>query len=184
MKCSDFEAILGAFLKGGIAAEEREVALTHLENCSGCCQTAQIVRGDLDKKPGGSAGDFVASVLELTSGPPCDRSKRQLCDLVDGVLSPEYSKVVACHLHNCSECSALFVALTELAGTLPEMASIEPDPLFTSEVLAITSFQQEEVYRPSHPIRRFVDVLFRRPVFMGSSLCRHTADNGDLGQYG
>jgi len=165
MRCSDFEKRLGAFLNGDLAAAEREAALMHLENCSECRQTTQIARGDMDLEPERSRGDFVSAVLELTSGATCQHARRHLCDFVDGVLTCEYSRVVAGHLQTCSECSALFVALTELAEVLPEMALLKPDHSFTDDVLALTISSPEEVCRTPHPVWRFLETIFQRPRF-------------------
>jgi hypothetical protein len=119
----------------------------------------------MDLEPERSRGDFVSAVLELTSGATCQHARRHLCDFVDGVLTCEYSRVVAGHLQTCSECSALFVALTELAEVLPEMALLKPDPSFTDDVLAFTISSPEEVCRAPHPVWRFLETIFQRPRF-------------------
>ncbi len=165
MKCSYFSSRLTAFLRDEITAEEREAVLAHLECCPDCRQTVQIGRGDWDLEPPGSPGSFVSAVLELTSGPTCQSARRQLCDFVDGLLNPEASSALAGHLQRCRDCSALFVALTELAQVLPEMALLSPDPAFAPDLLSLTSSRPPEVSPPRHPIRSLLERLFRRPRF-------------------
>jgi anti-sigma factor RsiW len=159
MRCSDFEKRLSAFLQGDLSSEERQAVLAHFETCVDCRQIAQMARGDFDLEPEA----FVASVLERTSGTTCGHARPRLCELVDGVLAPEYSRLLASHLHHCRNCSALFVALIELAEVLPEMALLEPDRCFTEDVLAATVTLEEEVIESTNPALRFLETLFQRP---------------------
>jgi hypothetical protein len=59
----------------------------------------------------------------------------------------------------------LFVALTEVAALLPELAEIHPDNSFLRDTVAFTTAPAEEPSRPPSMLTTLVDKLFQRPRF-------------------
>lgn len=80
--------------------------------------------------------ELTAAILAATSGSPCARAEALLPCLADGELSDEERALLTAHLAHCAPCRALAQSLAWLEHTLPAMATAEPDPRFTAEVLA------------------------------------------------
>ena len=165
MDCTEFELILDDFLSGELAADERMSATAHLSTCPDCRHLISVARGDLDLAPVETESSLAASILAKTGTDPCRKARSQLCDLVDGELDPTASRILASHLEHCRRCSALFVALTEVAALLPEFAEIQPDHSFLKDTLAFTTAPAEEIVHAPSMLRTLADKLFQRPRF-------------------
>lgn len=80
--------------------------------------------------------ELTAAILAATSGNPCARAEALLPCLADGELSEEEVALLTAHLAHCAPCRALAESFAWLESALPAMATAEPDPRFTAEVLA------------------------------------------------
>jgi hypothetical protein len=99
-----------------------------------------MMLANLDLPAMEAPADLAASVLEKTSGPPCDRAHLLLCDHVDGRLPEIDEELVRLHLAGCGDCDALAAALARLKEDLPALAEFEPDANFVGDVLAATTY--------------------------------------------
>jgi hypothetical protein len=137
--CKDFEDRLGDILADAVHAEDLRGAWEHLAECARCRQLLEAATGEKDFLPAGSGQSLVQEILQKTSGSGCVRVRGQICDYVDGALPPDDARILAIHIENCEECSALARTLTELSTSLPRMAELDPGALFTRRVMAATS---------------------------------------------
>jgi hypothetical protein len=120
-----------------------------------------------EDSPKPDADALTAAILAATSGSPCARAEALLPCLADGELSAEEIALLTAHLAHCAPCRALAESLSWLAGTLPAMATREPDAGFTAAVLAAIAREDERA-----ALRRFDERLaawwrrsWRRPRF-------------------
>jgi hypothetical protein len=120
-----------------------------------------------EDSPKPDAEALTAAILAATSGSPCTRAEALLPCLADGELSAEEIALLTAHLAHCAPCRALAESLSWLAGTLPAMATREPEAGFTAAVLAAIAREDERA-----ALRRFDERLaawwrrsWRRPRF-------------------
>ncbi len=111
----------------------------HLARCERCRKLAAIVRGDeeaTETLPGDSA--LVTSVLQHTTGSPCERAEGLLPAFADGDIGADDRSVLASHLTHCESCRQLLAALREANAVLPALAEMQPPPGFAEGVLRAT----------------------------------------------
>lgn len=146
--CAAFEAIVDRLLAGDLSPDEVRAAERHAAGCARCSELLALVRGEgeIDDARGESSypdtetsDDLTAGILEQTSGSPCGRAERLLCDRVDGLLPEGDAELLDLHLDRCAGCTELAAALASLRVDLPAMAEIEPDPWFVRDVLDATT---------------------------------------------
>ena len=165
MDCATCESRLEGFHEGTLSADERKATETHLASCAPCDELRTVMslawEGPSPDRPDGLA----ASILERTSGAPCDRSHERLGDYVDGGLEALDRELVWGHLEHCRECAALAMAVAELSADLPAFAELRPDARLVHDVLALTSARRRrwaDVWTP----RRWARLLERPRIAM------------------
>ncbi len=160
MSCSDLAERLELVLGEQLRDNELTALKAHVEGCEKCRDLLQACRG---KQTLEQADSLVGEVLARTSGSTCSRVRSMLCDHVDQSLHEDNAALVQEHLNYCSSCTQLARVLEESAVALPQMASLDPGPLFTSSVLAAT--------RSSQPPDKWalflshLSLVFQRPHF-------------------
>jgi predicted anti-sigma-YlaC factor YlaD len=138
MSCTTLLTRIEMFLEGRLLAAEQKAASAHLAGCPRCREIVKVMRTDLrfmsDEPPAG----LTESILERTSGRPCDRARELLGDLVDGAVTGLDRDLIEGHLESCADCAAVRRALTQLAGDLPVFATLRPIPSLVDDVMALT----------------------------------------------
>ena len=138
MSCTTLLTRIEMFLEGRLLAAEQKAAAAHLAGCPRCREIVEVMRTDLrfmsDEPPAG----LTESILERTSGRPCDQAKASLGDLVDGLVTRLDRDLLEGHLESCPECAGVRRALTQLADDLPVFATLRPIPSLVDDVMALT----------------------------------------------
>ncbi len=136
MDCTELLTRIEALTAGTLSAEERLAVDGHLGLCARCREIAEVMRTDLGWFSAVPPAGLAESILDRTSGRPCNRALERLGDHLDGALDGVDRDLVQGHLDHCGACSALSVVMTRLADDLPALAELRPDPGFTGDVLA------------------------------------------------
>ena len=145
MNCDRFEARLDDYLDGRLSEIERRAADEHLAQCDVCTALLRTLGDMLASLPTAAMpgplpdASLTRTIVERTSGSPCERAQGFLVELVDGALGSEETGLVRSHLEHCTRCPALHGALQWLGHELPAMAEIDPGPAFTRAVVANTA---------------------------------------------
>lgn len=189
MNCALFNERLGALLAGTLSPEEMARAAAHAAGCSRCgevlARRAEAAGADrpfgrqrqhggevrarraeaVGRRPAEVPHGLAEGILARTSGPPCERARARLGDLVDGGagvpaverrglleawlgakrrreatiggLDRVERQLVEAHLRHCPDCAALAAAASRLGDDLPALVPPAP-PEFADAVLART----------------------------------------------
>jgi anti-sigma factor RsiW len=138
MDCREFIDRLDAVLEGRLIEGERREAEEHLQGCARCRELHALFGGGPGHLAIEAPAGLAEAILERTSGPACASARERLCDHVDRLLEPVEEELVRAHVRSCRDCNALLHVLTALAGDLPALREVQPDPTFVSDVLART----------------------------------------------
>jgi len=144
VNCERLEDRLDDYLDGRLSDVERRAADEHLAGCTGCAGMVRTLREALADLPASDVTAFpvppalAASIVEHTSGSACERAQGLLVDFVDAALGADDASLVRTHVEHCARCSALRRALVWLEKELPELATMDPGPAFTREVVLAT----------------------------------------------
>lgn len=132
MNCREFEERIHLWITAAGEANPDAVALEHLTSCPRCARL-------LDLATGSAEVDLADGILARTTGGACGAHHERICAFVDGDVTSAEQELVAEHLDHCAECAALAAALRWMKQSLPELAEIEPDVAFVSDVLDLTT---------------------------------------------
>lgn len=138
-RCTAWEALLDAYLGGGLAADDAAFFRSHAAACDRCRDLLRLVSADLPALAGEEAPRLADSVIAVTSGPACGRAEALLGARPDGALSADESLLLQGHLDHCRACADLALTLESALATVRELAEPELDPAFTYDVLRATS---------------------------------------------
>ena len=124
--------------RGDPAASLAAEARAHVDGCAPCRSWLATFAGGAALTPPESLA-FTAAVLARTSGPACGRARELAGGHGEGTLDRIDEMLVAEHLEHCPDCTELVAVLDDLPAKLPLLASLDPGPRFTEQVLARTS---------------------------------------------
>jgi hypothetical protein len=161
--CSRIEANLDLLATGRASPEEHSFAEAHARTCEGCRRLLKAARGELDL-PAGSHEDLARSIVEMTSGPACDRAMQSMCESLDGMLEPARVEILRLHVDHCPGCRRFAAALQLMHEVLPEMAEVDPGAGFTADVVRVTRSTRRAGIRRFHPGHLW-NRLINRPLF-------------------
>jgi hypothetical protein len=162
VNCREFEERIHLWITAAGEANLDAAAREHLASCPRCARL-------LDLAAGGATVDLADGILARTTGGACSSHHERICAFVDGDDEGSTSveqELVAEHLDHCAECSALAAALVWMKQSLPELAEIEPDVAFVSDVLDLTTRADREARRAAERGPRLAVAwgrLLRRP---------------------
>ncbi len=135
MDCARFEEALFEQLEGTLDGAEREPMRAHASDCRECrALQAAVLEGHASAV---APADLAAAILAATSGSPCGRAQ-QLCSERAGAALFEADDALETHLANCLDCRGLSRALERLRLELPQLADLQPDGDFVTEVMTAT----------------------------------------------
>ena len=163
MSCDRFTDRLDGLLAGTLSADERAWAAAHAAGCPRCGEAYALVGGASGRGPVEAPGDLADTVLSRTSGPPCERARASLGDLLDGALGPIDRQLVEEHLRHCADCAALAAAAARLGVELPAFAELPPPRGSADAVLARTRGRTAGRRAAAGRWREAVHRLFTRP---------------------
>ena len=158
MSCDRFADRLDELLAGTLPADEQAWAAAHAAGCSRCAEAYALLGEASGRRPAAVPGELIDTVLSRTSGPPCERARARLGDLLDGALGPVDRQLVDAHLGHCADCAALAAAAARLGAELPELAELPPPPELADAVLART---RGRIARPPAAAGRWRDAVRR-----------------------
>ena len=171
MSCDRFNERLDGLLAGTLSADERAWAAAHAAGCSRCGELYALLGEASARKPVDVPGDLTDAVLSRTSGPPCERARACLGDLLDGTLDPVDRRLVEAHLRHCDGCAALAAAAALLRDDLPALAELPPPPELAGAVLARTRGRIARRPSAAGRWRDAVRGLFARPRIAWEAGC-------------
>jgi hypothetical protein len=162
MDCVEFEVLLFDELDRALASADVERMQAHLLACANCRGLYSLVRSGDQQDVTDLPHDFAAGVAASTSGRPCERAQLLLAASEDDASDDDW--LVARHLENCPDCSAVAGALARLQLELPALAEADPGEDFVPSVMAATFGVRSGPagLQESGP-RRFIQQLIRRP---------------------
>jgi anti-sigma factor RsiW len=160
MSCASIQSRLQGFLDGKLGAEERAAVERHLASCDECRELTALLRLDLPEQ---AALDLSGSILERTSGSPCDRAEEIVCDYVDDALEPLDRELLELHNDSCAGCGSMTTALAKLSVELPAMAEMTPPASLLEGVLAATTHKPEPLAGLWERLERGWAALLARP---------------------
>ncbi len=165
MDCRGVENLLDRLCDGSATPADQARAQEHLRSCPACRRLNRIARGEEDVLPPAGRAGFTRSVLELTSGTACRRSRELLCAGFDDAPEPASARMLEMHAEHCEPCRRFAATLRMLRDILPTLAEFDPGPGFTAAVLDATRQAPQE--RGPRRIRpgELWDRLVRRPLF-------------------
>ena len=171
MSCDRFTDRLDGLLAGTLPADERAWAAAHAAGCSRCGEIYALLGEASGREPVDVPGDLTDAVLSRTTGPPCERARACLGDLLDGTLDRVDRQLVEAHLRHCDGCAALAGAAARLRDDLPALAELPPPPGLADAVLART---RRRIARRPSAVGRWRDAvrgLFTRPRIAWEAGC-------------
>lgn len=115
----------------------------------------------------GESADLTRGILAQTSGSACDRAHELIGEDVYGDLAGGNAELLRSHVAHCSGCAELTQAMAWTRALLPEMALIEPDAGFVTDVLATTTGANRPAEVPAwrERWREYGQRLWLRPRF-------------------
>jgi hypothetical protein len=163
--CARIEETLDLLSTGRASPEEQTFAEAHLSGCESCRRLLSAARGEVDLLPDGEYEDLTRSILEITSGPACDRAQESICESLDAGMEPARSEMLSLHIAHCPACRQFAATLQSLREILPEMAEIDPGPDFSAAVIRITrKSRRARIRRFTRPVHLW-NRLVNRPLF-------------------
>ena len=163
MSCERFTDRLDGLLAGTLPADERAWAAAHAAGCSRCGELYALLGEASGLEPMDVPGDLTDAVLSRTTGPPCERARACLGDLLDDTLDRVDRRLVEAHLRHCDGCAALAAAAARLRDDLPALAELPPPPELADAVLARTRGRIARRPSAAGRWRDAVRGLFARP---------------------
>lgn len=162
MNCVEFETLLFDSLDREIASADVERMQAHRFGCASCRDLYSLLRRDDQQGPTDLPHDFATGVVAITSGRPCERAQLLLAASEQNDSDQDW--LVAQHLENCPDCSAVARALARLQLDLPTLAEADPGADFVHTVMAATFGLRRKRKRSqrSGP-HRLIERLIRRP---------------------
>lgn len=145
MTCREFENILDDLAEGRAGIDVQQEAALHLKGCSDCRDLEALdttARGSLAGLPRETGIDLTAGILARTSGSSCSAARDILPAHVDATLDAGDDELVRLHVASCSACRSLADTLVWLGAALPQLAELEPDALFLTDVMTATVYRQ------------------------------------------
>lgn len=139
MDCGEFGAMLHLLGDPSSPEDLHQAALAHGASCQRCRRLYEIAYGDSEHPDDAHDGLLTASILDHTSGAPCDRLDARICAWADGDLPDTDEALLLEHLDRCPACRAAASTLAELRDLLPELAEVQPDAYFVRDVLDRTT---------------------------------------------
>jgi len=137
--CKVFQDRLADFVEDCLSPDERRFVEDHLTGCQRCRGLLDIVHGNLDMMSAHERDELSDGILDQTSGSACSRAHELFGDYVEGTLPGADEELLVRHLERCSECATVSEALSWLLPQLREMQLVEPDRLFSADVVRRTS---------------------------------------------
>ncbi|HXS29501.1 MAG TPA: hypothetical protein VN755_01605, partial [Steroidobacteraceae bacterium] len=119
MNCSEFEALLYASIEERIEPGDGARMTAHEVSCDRCRRLAELISGN-DAGSSELAEGFAESVLERTSGKPCEEVAIFLAE--DGSGASHQEALWAVHVATCRDCRALQGALARMLRETPALA--------------------------------------------------------------
>ena len=171
MSCDRFTERLDGLLAGTLPADERAWAAAHAAGCPRCGELYALLGEASARESVDVPGDLADAVLSRTSGPPCERARACLGDLLDDTLDPVDRQLVEAHLRHCDGCAALAAAAARLRDDLPALAELPPPPGLADAVLARTRGRIARRPSAAGRWRDAVRGLFARPRIAWEAGC-------------
>ncbi|MDH3285146.1 MAG: zf-HC2 domain-containing protein [Acidobacteriota bacterium] len=163
MDCRGLVERLDRLLEGRLDGRERRETDEHLSHCPSCRELTRAAgttwTGAAVEPPQG----LTASILDRTSGAPCDPARHLLCAFVDRTLPPVDRELVRLHVMECEGCGSLARVLAVMREELPVLAEMRPDAGFVGDVLAQTSHRGARAAAVLERIREAWQGLLLRP---------------------
>ena len=173
MSCDRFNDRLDGLLAGTLPADERAWAVGGTPRAVPGAGSCTLLLGEASaRKPVDVPGDLTDAVLSRTSGPPCERARACLGDLLDDTLDPVDRQLVEAHLRHCDGCAALAAAAARLRDELPALAELPPPPPELAE--AVLARTRGRIARRPSAAGRWRDAvrgLFARPRIAWEAGC-------------
>lgn len=132
MDCLHVHELFDDWLAGRAGAQDCADLERHLEDCAECATVAGVLRSGMAP----TDAQVIRPVLSATTGSSCSRVQAVLAgdpSSIDGDLDRAHD-----HLPGCRTCREFSRVLEELPHVLPTLASRDPGPDFTAEVLLAT----------------------------------------------
>lgn len=136
MDCKRFEDLLFESLDAPVVAVDKRLMQEHEHGCTRCRDLASLMRDEVATATAEVPADLAATVMQRTSGSPCDRAQLLLARAEEGLA--EDGGLLALHLGGCPECAAMARALVHLRTELPCLAELDPGAGFVAGVMAAT----------------------------------------------
>lgn len=125
MTCDRFHDRLDAYLAGGVAEPERAEIEQHLEDCGECASVVASVLADGEPS-------IAFPVLARTTGRSCGRVQDAIAE------GGPWSATMTAHVDECEPCARFVAVLTRCDRVLPQLAAVEADADFASDVIMAT----------------------------------------------
>lgn len=135
MNCSEFEALLYASIEEHIEPADGARMTAHEASCARCGRLAELMSGN-DADSTELTEGFTESVLERTSGKPCEEVAILLAE--DASDASHQEALWAVHVATCKDCRALQGALARMLRETPALAELEPEVPLVDSVLRAT----------------------------------------------
>lgn len=159
MNCREFEEKIHLWIAADGEANPDSEARAHLATCPHCARLFDLATGGADV-------DLAGSIIARTTGGACSGIENRICAFVDGEAAEAERELIAGHIGHCPECAALARALRWTKESLPDLAEIEPDVAFVSDVLDLTTRADRGVRRATEQGSRIAAAwgrILRRP---------------------
>lgn len=146
MRCDEFRDRLDALFALTLDAEMRAEADQHRATCAHCDELWRVVTGETNLLSQDQADGLVSDVLQLTGTNACERACEALWEgSTAGRSSSKQADadidagLVALHMEHCGSCAELARILPTLVEDLTDLADVQPDARFATDVLRRTS---------------------------------------------
>lgn len=160
--CDAFQQAVFEAVDGAAILRDRPDLAGHHAACVSCQRWLETFMQGLEDARG--LATVAAGVAARTGGRPCERARDLAGRAVDDPLAAMDRALVDGHLAVCADCREFVLTLEAVVATLPELAELDPGPVFTARVLAATS-QRPARARDFAWWQRQWDALVRRPRF-------------------
>lgn len=125
MDCDRLHDRLDAYLAGDLTAPERAEVEAHLDACGECASVVASMRSDGEPS-------IALPVLARTTGRSCGRVQESIAE------GGRWSTTVSAHVDECASCARFVAVLARCDHMLPQLATVEADADFASDVIMAT----------------------------------------------
>jgi len=137
IRCTWLRDRMERFVEHAFSQDEYAFLEEHATHCTDCGKLLEILSDDV-VMPESEGERLTECILDQTAGRGCDRALSLYMYQIDDDIPDRDRELMNSHLRYCSSCQEVITTMNELFPVMQNMAELQPDPWFATDVIRRT----------------------------------------------